>query len=107
MNPFEQILPAILARFSGARCVVDPAEQQTGSWFLDITTGNCTLVVEWRPDRGYAVSTTRDAVYGDGTGAFLAEPRAVTRRLFELLEQQPAAPAPLTSPDDFRAGTYR
>jgi hypothetical protein len=83
----------LAARFPEAALAIDRAETPTGSWFLDATLEGHVVVVEWRPDRGFGISTPSrddfgskpDEVYEDVDAAF-ARAKAL------LLSQTPTRP---------------
>lgn len=78
MNALECLRDRLAARFPDAALDIDRAETETGSWFLDVALQGYTLVVEWRPDRGFGISTPSpddfgakpDEVYEDADAAF-------------------------------------
>lgn len=61
MNSLEHLRMRLAARFPGASLKIDKPETETGSWWLDAELQGHLVVVEWRPDRGFGISTpTRD-----------------------------------------------
>lgn len=78
MNALECLRERLGTRFPDATLSIDRAETDTGSWFLDATLQGYMLVVEWRPDRGFGISTPSpddygakpDEVYEDGDAAY-------------------------------------
>jgi DNA-binding Xre family transcriptional regulator len=103
VNQIERIQADLIARFPGVSAEVDPPAVESGAWHLDVRRGGDYLVsVEWRPSRGFGISTPKpddlwsgpDEVYADaatalarivhliGTGGQATPPPAV--RLAEL-----------------------
>lgn len=92
-NDIERLRDMLEERFSeGSYSILRP-RAQTGGWFLDVTLGDYSLVIEWRPRRGFGLSTPTegdaflgpDEVYEDVDSAF-ERARAL------LLSQTPTKP---------------
>lgn len=96
MNPFVDVLQEVRSRFPSARVAVDAAETETGPWFLDITLGSYSIVIEWRKDRGYGVLANRDAAFGEGSDEVYPTSQSVVERTIELLVTQSATLPPLS-----------
>jgi Helix-turn-helix domain len=92
-NPIESLRERLSHRFPGASLTVDAPAVETGSWFMDATLQGYALVIEWRPGRGFGLSTPTegdaflgpDEVYEDVDSAF-ERARAL------LLSQTPTKP---------------
>jgi hypothetical protein len=92
MNPVEQIEAAVRAEFPQATLKVDPPKNiETGYWFLDITDGAKTVIVEWRPNIGFGVSfageegTDLEIVYGEGPQQFHEDQEIAVQAIRTLL----------------------
>jgi hypothetical protein len=93
MNDVECLRDRLAARFPEAALAIDKPETETGGWFLDATLNGYDLVIEWRPGRGFGISTPSpddfgsrpDEVYEDVDAAF-ARAKAL------LLSQTPTKP---------------
>ena len=59
MNPIEGLRDDLLKRFPGLATEIDPPADGAGLWHLDVRPGGGSpwIVVEWRPDLGFGVST--------------------------------------------------
>ena len=68
MNQVERLRDDLLNRFPGLSAEIDEPADHQGSWFLDVGRegGAPSIVVEWRPDRGFGVSTPCEDDYGTG-----------------------------------------
>lgn len=68
MNQIAKLRDHLRNRFPDILMEVDAPADDSGRWFLDIrSTGNAgSIVVEWRPDRGFGVSTPGGDDYGTG-----------------------------------------
>jgi hypothetical protein len=61
MNGLEQLEERLRVRFPDASFTIDCPELEAGTWFLDARLHGYLVVVQWRGDRGFGVSTpTRD-----------------------------------------------
>lgn len=84
-NPLQQIEKAVLDRFPKAELSLDRAETESGSWFLDVTLGDYSLVVEWRPQVGIGVTSNPEAGYGEGPEEVYQDPTEAQERVLKLL----------------------
>jgi hypothetical protein len=92
-NDVEQLRDRIQERFPEAACPLLRPRTQTGSWFLDVTLNGYELTIEWRPGRGFGLSTPADGdiflgpdeVYEDVDSAY-------ERAKALLLSQTPTKP---------------
>ena len=59
MNLIERMRGDLAERFPSLRFEIDPPALETGNWHLDVRRedGTLFLVAEWRPDRGFGVTT--------------------------------------------------
>jgi DNA-binding Xre family transcriptional regulator len=88
LNPLERLRDELAARFPGLAMEVDvPADEQKGTWHLDIRpSGDAPLiVVEWRSDRGFGVSTPGPDDYGVGVDEVYPNTKAAYNRVVELV----------------------
>lgn len=93
MNALECLQKRLAARFPDASLAVDPAETETGSWFLDATLKGYELVIEWRPSRGFGLSTPSPDDYGQGPDeVYEGVDAAYERAKALLLSQTPTRP---------------
>lgn len=61
MNDLEQLRERLATRFPSASLAIDAPEVHTATWFLDAELQGHVVVVQWRADRGFGVTTpTRD-----------------------------------------------
>lgn len=95
MNPLECLRERLAARFPDAQLDLDPAETETGSWFLDATLKGYALVVEWRPGRGFGISTPSPDDYGQGPDEVYEDADAAFQRTKALLLSQTPTRPPL------------
>ena len=68
MNSLERLRDELTGRFPELTIVIDEPADEHGPWFLDVQRGGDLrpVVVEWRPDRGFGVSTPGVDDYGSG-----------------------------------------
>lgn len=85
MNPIQSLEQQVLRRFPSARTTLDPAGTPTGPWFLDIELDGHTASVEWRPDRGFGVTSNPCAGYGEGPDEVYPDLGSISRRVVTLL----------------------
>jgi DNA-binding Xre family transcriptional regulator len=87
MNQIERIQADLIARFSGLSVEIDPPAFETGNWHLDIRRGDDYLMsVEWRPSRGFGLSTPKPDDYGSGADEVYDNAPAAFARIVHLIE---------------------
>ncbi len=92
-NDVERLRDRIQERFPAGVYELLSPRTETGHWWLDVNLNRYWLTIEWRPGRGFGLSTPTegddflgpDEVYGDVDSAF-ARARAL------LLSQTPTRP---------------
>jgi DNA-binding Xre family transcriptional regulator len=87
MNQIERLRDDVLRRFSGLAVEIDEPADHRGSWFLDVRRegGVPPIVVEWRPDRGFGISTPGTDDYGTGPDEVLPNEKAAFDRVVRLI----------------------
>lgn len=89
-NPIEYLRDALARRFPALRLEITEPACSEGSWWLDIhrEKGLEPVVVEWRPARGFGVSTPDPARndYGMGPDEVYPDTDAAFNRVAELIE---------------------
>jgi DNA-binding XRE family transcriptional regulator len=85
MTPIEQLQKRVEQRFGDAQCELDVPAAPEGRWFLDVSLGEQVLVVEWRPDRGFGISTPVNDAFGAGPDEVYPDLESVWERVRALL----------------------
>jgi DNA-binding XRE family transcriptional regulator len=88
MNELECLKDRLEARFPTASLTIDRPDVESGGWFLDATLQGHLVVVEWRVDRGFGVSTPSEDDYGAKPDEVYGTVTAVYDRVVELLLSQ-------------------
>jgi DNA-binding Xre family transcriptional regulator len=87
MNQIERIRTELIGRFPGLSAEIDPPASETGNWHLDLRRGDAYLMsVEWRPGRGFGVSTPKADDFGSGPDEVYENAAAALARIVELIE---------------------
>ena len=88
MIPIEKIRDGPVERFPGLRIEIDPPALESGSWDLDVYRegGLDPVNVEWRPDRGFGVTTPGPYDYGTGVDEIYGSAKATFDRVVQLVE---------------------
>jgi DNA-binding XRE family transcriptional regulator len=88
MIAIEKMKDDLAKRFPGLQVQLDPSGTETGSWFLDVFRegGLYPVNVEWRPDRGFGVTTPAPYDYGTGVDEAYDNAEAVYNRVVHLVE---------------------
>ena len=87
MNQLKRLQHELQERFSDLTANIDEPADEGGSWFLDVqrTGDSPPVVVEWRPDRGFGVSTPSDGDYGSGPDEVYPNLRSTFDRVVRLV----------------------
>ena len=88
MNQVERLRDDLTRRFPILTVSLDaPADESRGSWFLDVQRDADLppIVVEWRPDRGFGVSTPEEFDYGVGVNEIYPNIKAAFERVAQLV----------------------
>lgn len=88
MNDLERLVKCLTARFPAASLAIDRPAVESGGWFLDATLQGHLVVVEWRTDRGFGVSTPSEDDYGAKPDEVYGTVTAAYDRVVELLLSQ-------------------
>lgn len=88
MNDLEQLKERLETRFPGASLTMDQPESETGTWWLDARVQGHLVVIQWRPDRGYGISTPTRDDYGSKPHELYDCADAAYRRAVDLLLSQ-------------------
>src|SRR5437588_7835168 len=76
-----------LLTFYLPKCEVhlDPPAKGTGSWFLDTRSDGHHVAVEWRPGKGFGMTSNPGAGFGEGPEEVYPDFESAARRVLELL----------------------
>lgn len=87
MNQIERLKEDLARRFPDLPTEIDEPVDERGSWFLDIARGGglTPVVVEWRPDRGFGVSTPTEDDYGVKPDELYPNVNATLERVVALI----------------------
>ena len=87
MNQIQRLRDDLLNRFPELAAETDEPADHRGSWFLDVRRkGEASpIVVEWRPDRGFGVSTVGADDYGTGPDQIYPNAKAAFDRVVRLV----------------------
>ncbi|HEX2079540.1 MAG TPA: XRE family transcriptional regulator [Longimicrobium sp.] len=87
-NDLEQLKERLEARFPDASLTMDRPESETGTWWLDARVQGHLVVIQWRPDRGYGISTPTRDDYGSKPHELYDCADAAYKRAVDLLLSQ-------------------
>jgi DNA-binding Xre family transcriptional regulator len=87
MNQIERLHEDLTRQFPGLATELDAPSDEQGPWFLDLHRdgGAAPVVVEWRPDRGFGISTPVAEEYGSGPDEFYPNREGVFDRVVHLV----------------------
>lgn len=87
MNPIERLRDDLARRFPSIAAEIDPPADEEGLWQLDVRPGEGApwVVVEWRPDLGFGVSTPGEDDYGTKPDETYQNIKSAYNRVVQLL----------------------
>jgi len=86
MNQIEKLREDLIGRFPNHVMTIDAPENLRGHWFLDIQRGNASpIVVEWRPDQGFGISTAKVDDFGLGPDEIYTDAKSAYDRVVRLI----------------------
>jgi DNA-binding XRE family transcriptional regulator len=98
MSQIQTLKQKIESRLPGVSAVLDEPINSAGPWMLDVVLGDRSVNVEWRPHRGFGISSRalhRDRYYGEGPDEILSTVDDTVGRVVELIKSR-ATTAPPT-----------
>lgn len=90
MNQVERLGQATEEQFAGATVLIDPPEDPSGPWWMDVYWQGRHAVVEWRPRRGFGLSGA-EGEFGEGPASVVRTYDEALERLGALLSAPPSA----------------
>jgi hypothetical protein len=104
INDVERLGELLKERFPDASYSILKPRMETGGWFLDVSLKGYDLVIEWRPDRGFGLSTPADDDFGLGPDEVYGDvDSAYERAKALLLSQTPTRPPTHATLPELRA----
>ncbi len=87
MNPIEGLRDALVKRFPEIATEIDAPADEAGLWQLDVRPGGESpwVVVEWKPDLGFGVSTPGADDYGTKPDEIYTNAKAAYDRVAQLI----------------------
>lgn len=84
MNDLQKLCVAIAAGVPEATIAIDAPLAPNGAWWADIVCRAQRAIVEWKPDRGFGVSSDV-AGYGEGADTVTSSASQALDRVLKLL----------------------
>ncbi len=85
MNSIETLQNSLLDCLPDVELQLDPSVSPDGSWWLDVKNQEHSLVVEWKPSKGFGVSSD-DISYGEGPDEVYPDEKATLARVLPILQ---------------------
>ncbi|SIN77551.1 Helix-turn-helix domain-containing protein [Singulisphaera sp. GP187] len=88
MNQIERIHDELTKRFPNLAMNLDRPANEKHPWFLFVHRGEGIphVAIEWRPDRGFGISTPGEDDYGEGADEIYPNAKTATERAIDLIE---------------------
>jgi len=101
MSQIQTVKQKLKALFPGVSVVIDEPRNSGGPWMLDVALDDRAVNIEWRPHRGFGISSQgshRKSYYGEGPDEILSSVDETVERVFDLIKlgESTAAPSELT-----------
>lgn len=94
MSKIEELKREIEARLPEVRVSEDPPTVPMGSWFLDLSLRDRAATVEWKPQKGFGVTSLPSDGFGEGPDEAYDDVESTVHRLSELLKEGQRTKAP-------------
>jgi DNA-binding Xre family transcriptional regulator len=88
MNAIQTLQERVRERFPAVTTTLDPSSKPAGAWFLDLDLNGQLVTVEWRPGRGFGITSKRLPGYGEGPDELVPDLESISRRVINLLLAQ-------------------
>ncbi len=85
MNSLEILAKELELEIPDAQIALDKPLVPSGTWYLDINRGDRNVVVAWRPEKPFGISTPDSVEYGEGSHEVWIERLMAANRVLELL----------------------
>jgi hypothetical protein len=85
MNPIQLLQQQLTAKFPHAKLALDEPKNPKGVWSLDVFRRGQHVVVEWKPDKGFAVTADEAHGYGEGADEVYSDLESTLQRIGTLL----------------------
>lgn len=81
----EHLTDLIRGRLPEAAVTIDAPPRESDPWFVDVRVGEQSIVVEFRSDLGFGLSTQSSESYGEGADEFMEKDEDVAARIVTLV----------------------
>jgi hypothetical protein len=85
ISPIQELKRQLRKRFPKAIISLDAPERFSGSWFLDVELDGHLVVIQWKPNAGFGISSSAEHGYGEGPDELYKDVEAVYGRAVSLL----------------------
>ncbi len=82
----RMFLELLHRRLPQAKASVDEPASEGGTWFLDVSRGGRSVVVQWKPKKGFGVSVDPHHGLGEGPHEVYADSRSAVDRVADLIK---------------------
>jgi len=101
VNQIQNVKEKLQALLPGLSAVIDEPQHPRGPWLLDLSLNDRAVNVEWRPHRGFGISSQGprgENHLGDGPDEIRSTVEETVGRIFELIKsgQTTTVPSELT-----------
>ena len=85
MNKIESLKKVIKKQLPQAKIAEDPPTKPGAAWFLDVSCKGRSVTLQWKPQKGFGLSSNPAHGYGEGPHEVFADAKAAAKRAVELL----------------------
>lgn len=84
----DELVQLLRKGVPGVEVNVDAPSKTAGSWFIDVSEGQQSLVIEYRPKLGFGITSTPMDGYGEGPDEFRGGAEEAAKRVVDLLRSR-------------------
>jgi hypothetical protein len=94
MTKVEQLVQRVRTALPKVHADIDEPRGAAGTWWIDLSHGTHAVTVDWRPRRGFGVSSAGSEAYGERSDEVYADVDDAAARVVDLLRTGAKTAAP-------------
>ena len=84
----DKLVQRLREAVPGVQVAVDAPAKAAGSWFIDVSKGKQSLVIEYRPKLGFGITSTPTDGYSEGPDELAGDVEEAARRVVALFRSR-------------------
>jgi DNA-binding XRE family transcriptional regulator len=88
LTPIESLEKQLRKRFPNATLSLDKPTRRSGTWYIDLTWKEHSVLIQWRENLGFGISSSESQHYGEGADEVYHDLEAAYSRVVSLVLSQ-------------------